>query len=811
MKTTLLFALITFHIIGLNTKKSFAKENVSISGKVKDAQQKTLDFVTISLLSSKDSSIIKTAITDLSGSFVFNLVKSGAYLLRAQQFGYKEVIVHCLVKETNIILPDIILYPESKNLAEVVVSAKKPLIERKADKMVMNVESSTLAVGSNALEVLQRAPGVTVDQNDQIALQGKQGVNIMLDGKMTFMSNADVVTLLKSMQSSEIETIELITNPSSKYDASGNAGIINIKRKKGKGLGTNGNFNGNVSKGINYRNNVGFSVNHRSKRSNVFGNYNYSKFNNDQVLGIDRISSLNNADLYFSQISNNFDANNNHNFKAGADFFINSKNTIGLMLNGNFSNGISHNVSNTLVGNSFSNSDSIVFVDGNSKKNYKNLSYNANYKLTIDSLGQEISADADYSNFISNESSYYDNFYLNTDRSTLRSPWFINNQSPSNIDIKAIKADYSKPLSKTFKIDAGLKSSWVKTDNDLKFTQLNNKQWENLANRSNHFIYTENINAAYLNVNKEFSFVNIQFGLRTEHTHSKGNLITNKQVVERDYVNLFPNVSFSKALGKNNDVTLSYSRRINRPNYDALNPFIFYLDQYTYSKGNPFLNPEFANNIELGYTFKKMYNLTLNYTITNNPITQILLPDNSNKSLFQTTSNLNKQINYGANFNAPITIAKWWTSSNNFGAYYMGFRADDLQGQNLNTGKIFYQINSQHNFTINKTVNAEFSGDYTSSLIYGTIKIKPVYMFNTGISKNFKQNKYNLKLTLTDIFNTNRQKISSAYTGLEYKLNQKNETQFFRLSFTYKFGSNEVKPERNRNTGLENEQRRLKN
>lgn len=206
-----------------------------------------------------------------------------------------------------------------------------------------------------------------------------------------------------------------------------------------------------------------------------------------------------------------------------------------------------------------------------------------------------------------------------------------------------------------------------------------------------------------------------------------------------------------------------------------------------------------------------MYNLTLNYTITNNPITQILLPDNSNKSLFQTTSNLNKQINYGANFNAPITIAKWWTSSNNFGAYYMGFRADDLQGQNLNTGKIFYQINSQHNFTINKTVNAEFSGDYTSSLIYGTIKIKPVYMFNTGISKNFKQNKYNLKLTLTDIFNTNRQKISSAYTGLEYKLNQKNETQFFRLSFTYKFGSNEVKPERNRNTGLENEQRRLKN
>ncbi|MEO5910336.1 MAG: outer membrane beta-barrel family protein [Pelobium sp.] len=785
---------------------------ITVSGSVKDNLQKPLDYVTMSLLLAKDSSLIKTAVTDANGKYSFNSVANGNYLISTRFFGFKDAYSKPLeIKNQNIEIPAFTLALESRSLNEVTVTAKKPLIERKVDRLVLNVENSTLAVGSTALEVLQRAPGVTVDQNDNIAMQGKQGVNVMLDGKMTYMSNADVVNMLKNMQSNEIETIELITNPSSKYDASGNAGIINIKRKKGKGLGTNGSINAGIGQGINTRGNAGISINNRSKNANVFGSYNYSHSGNDQVLNIDRITGTGNNVDFFSQAADNHTKNNNNNFKGGVDFFLNKNNTLGFMVNGYIANRAENNTNNTLIGKSFNSSDSSVFVNSTGDKNYKNFSYNANYKVTLDSLGQEFTADADYSNYKGNELSNYDNYFFRPDGSTLNNPLFIRNGTPSKINISALKADYVKPLTKTVKLEAGAKSSWVTTDNDFQFAQLQGAQWKNDASKSNHFIYTENVNATYFNISKEFKKTSIQFGLRAEQTNSKGDLVTTNNVVKRSYVNFFPTAFISQPLGKNHDLSLSYSRRIDRPSYDDLNPFIYYLDQYTYSKGNPFLKPQFTNNFEVGYTLKKMYSLTLSYSLTKDVITQVLLPDDANKSLYQTNANLDKQINYGANMNVPITIAKWWNSSNNFGGFYMGFRSADLQGKTLNTGKTVFQLNSQHNFTITKTLGAELSADYTSPMEYGTLKIQSQYGLNAGLSKSLMNKKLSIKLAMTDILNTRTQTLASAYPGLSYNLTQKNETQIAKLSLSYKFGKNDIKPSRRRATGLESEQSRLKN
>ncbi|MFA5244884.1 MAG: outer membrane beta-barrel family protein, partial [Pedobacter sp.] len=281
--------------------------------------------------------------------------------------------------------------------------------------------------------------------------------------------------------------------------------------------------------------------------------------------------------------------------------------------------------------------------------------------------------------------------------------------------------------------------------------------------------------------------------------------------VDRSYINFFPSIFLNQTLAKDHDLGLSYSRRIDRPSYDALNPFIFYLDQYTYNQGNPFLNPQYTNNFEFSYNYKKTYNVSMNYSLTKDVISQVLLPDTAKKALFQTNENLDKQINYGLTLNAPVSLSKWWSSSNSVLLFYLGFRSSDLRGQELNNGKLAWQFNSQHKITINKTLTAEIMADYRSSIQYTTLNISPQYGIDLGLSQSLMNKKINIKLALSDAFNTRKQTITSAYTGLNYNLVQKNESRIGRISFTYRFGKSEIKPERRRSTGLEDEQRRIKN
>ena len=784
-----------------------------ISGTVLDEEKKPLDFATISLLKSLDSSLVRTAVSDLDGKFLLSDLPAGDYFLTASMIGFKKIstkIFNISQANPSMNFPEIIVAKDSKMLGEVTVRAIKPFVERKMDRLVVNVENSSVAAGSTALEVLQRAPGVTVDQNDNIAMQGKQGVLVMIDGKQTYMSNADVANLLKSMPSSQIETIELITNPSAKYDAAGNSGIINIKTKKSNNVGTNGTLTAGTGYGNNYRSNAGLSLNHRNRDINLFGNYNFSSVDRGQDLSINREVSNSNVMTYFGQQVNSLRKSNNNNFKAGLDFFLNKNNTLGFLVNGYSNSGTDLNNNITAIGRSFSQADSSVIAINNENSKYSNMAYNLNYKSVLDTSGMELSLDLDYSRFNGDNRTLYDNRFVNYNGPN-KAPSLFRNSTPSLINIKALKADYTLPLNKTMKFEAGIKSSIVKTDNDFRFEELKGSNWENDIRRSNQFVYDENVNAAYTNLNKQFKKTSVQFGLRAEQTNSKGNSITTSKLVERSYLDVFPSLFINQTLSKNLDMSFSYSRRIDRPSYDALNPFIYFLDQYTYNQGNPFLNPQYTNNYEVSYNYKKTYNLSLNYSLTRDVITEVLLPDTAKKALFQTNENLDKQINYGLNLNAPVTLSKWWSSSNNILAYYLGFRSSDLRGQDLNSGKVAFQINSQHKFSINKTLSAELLADYRSPIEYGTLKISSQYGIDLGISKTLLDKRANIKFALSDIFDTRRQTITSAYTGLNYNLEQKNETRIGRISLSYRFGKTEIKPERRRSTGLEDEQRRIKN
>jgi hypothetical protein len=785
----------------------------TINGTILDDQNKPVDYVTVGLFKASDSTLVKTALTTPEGKYEFININTGTYYIKANMMGYA---VHkgkaFILSEADLMVKvgDIRLQPTSKTLNAVSITATKPLIERKTDKLVMNVENSSLLSGSTALEVLQKAPGVTVDQNDKISMQGKQGVLILIDGKQTYMSSADVANLLRNMQSSQLESIELITNPSSKYDASGNSGIINIKTKKNKNGGTNGSVNASAGYGKNFRGSAGLNLNHRTEKVNLFGNYNYGQNARNNYISIDRISN-GSPDTYFMQEGNMFRKMRNNNFKAGLDIFIDKKNTIGLLVNGYLNNGYEVSKNNTVIGPNFNQVDSSVIATTLQTNKYKNLSYNLNYKSILDSAGSEISADVDYSRYHGDDGANYANTYLFANGTLIRPVAHTRNATPAKIDIKAVKVDYNVSLSKSVKLEAGLKSSWVKTDNDLRAEEYKANVWQNDVRRSNQFVYDENVNAAYINLNKQFKNTSVQLGLRAEQTNSKGNLITTNDVVKRSYLDFFPTLYVQQTLDKDNQIGFSYGHRIDRPSYDALNPFVYYLDQYTYSKGNPFLNPQYTHNFEVSYTFKQKYLLSINYSRVNDVITEVILPDPVQKALYQTNANIARNISLGANLNIPVTIAKWWEMNNNLNVFYLSFEAPDLAGQTLKTGKTSFQFKSQQSFTIVKGFTAELSGNYESPLDYGTLSIKERYFIDMGLSKSLLNKKATLKLAVSDIFNMNNTKLTSAYPGLKYDLYQKNESQVARLSFTYRFGKNEIKPARRRSTGTEAEQGRMKN
>ena len=789
------------------------KPEAKVTGLLLDENGKPMDYATVSLLKAQDSSIVKGTLSNEAGAYIFDHINTGAYIIKASVVGYEKAITKVFTvtaASPTITLPVLKMATASHALNAVTITASKPLIEHKIDRTVMNVENSILAAGNSAMDILERAPGVSVDKDDNISIKGKQGVTVMLDGKLTYLTSAQLATLLRSTDGTTIKSIEIITNPSAKYDAAGNSGIINIILKKNKQVGTNGSITAGAGYGAYGKDNENLTVNHKEGNLNVFGSFSHNDNERIQNIGIMRIIPdivAGGPPTYFRQTSPLINADHDNSYRLGADYDLSSKNTIGFVASGYF-NGQQDNIDDrTYIGPGFGQVDSTLRTVSGIHQTYHNIALNLNDTYKIDTAGQELSADLDYSQFKNNSVAQYVTDYYLPDGSIQHPGSFLGNLTPSTINIRTGKVDYTKPITKSLKFESGLKFSDVKTDNNLTEKDAATDPYVS----TNHFVYDEKIDAGYVNLNKDFKGYSVQAGLRAEYTSSNaaGDSANVVSIIPRHYLNLFPSLFLSHTINDKNEMTFSYSRRIDRPQYDNLNPFVFHLDPYTYQKGNPYLKPQYTNNFEFNYTYDKNITLTLGYSKTTDVITEVPGTDPATKVSFITQDNLQEQNAYNVNLYAPYTITKWWEGNINATAFYLGFKSNGLEGGNLNRGQVAYNIRATETFTPIANLKAELTGNYQSDLTYGLYDVKARYSVDAGISHKFANKKLNVKLSMSDIFNTLRNDVNSQYQNTDLFITQKRESRITRLTLTYNFGNNKIKA-REHHSGDDDEKNRVK-
>lgn len=791
---------------------SFAQSSSSITGAVKESTGKPLQSVTVSLLNASDSSLIKTDVTDANGKFEINTVKSGKMMLSYSSVGFEDLYSAPFDKKAGeaIALKPVTLNRSSAKLNEVTIVAKKPMIEVKADKTVFNVENSINSTGSNALELLQKSPGIQVDNYDNISMKGKTGVKVYVDGKMMQLDTKDLAAYLKSINSNDIEAIEMISNPSAKYDASGNAGIINLRLKKNKRFGTNGSVNLGFVQGITPKGNGSVNLNYRDKGINVFGNVGVSKGRYENVLDLYRIQK----DTLYDQTSVMHSYNQSLNVKAGADFFLNKKNTVGVMATSNFSDNDWTSDDNTSIFYKPTNEFVKKLKASNAVPGKRtNANFNLNYRYA-DTAGKEINVDADYGLFRGRGNSFQPNNYYGANNNFLYGITNRNN-TPTDIDIYTVKVDVEQPLGKA-KLGYGAKTSYVSTKNTFDFftdTAFNKPML--IKERSNSFDYTENVNAAYINYQRQLNQKwSIQVGLRAEQTNSKGTLTRRDSIVQvddkvsRHYFNLFPSGALTWNINQKHSLNLTYSRRIDRPTYQDLNPFENKLNELTYEKGNAFLRPQYTDNVELTHTFMGFLNSTVGYSHVSDYATQIT--DTTGNATYVQQQNLATQRIISANIGSPTPINKWWNGYVNIWYNYQMFRGK-IGEKAVSLDIPMFGAYLQQSFTLGKGYTAELSGWYSGPSVWGaTWKTKPQGGTDIGVQKQLLQKSATLKMSFTDIFHTMPWTATSDFGGLYIRGGGRWESQTFRVSFSWRFGSNQIKSSRDRKTGLESESKRIK-
>ncbi len=788
-----------------------------VAGLVKDEQGKGLEKSTVSLLRAKDSSVAKLAVTGSDGRFSFQS-GSGSYLISISHVGYNKQYSNLFDVSGDIAVPEIQLVKASSNLQGVTVTAEKPLIEVKADKTILNVEGTINSTGNDALELLRRSPGVTLDKDDNISMSGKNGVQIYIDGKPSPLSGADLTAYLKSLQSSQIESIELITNPSAKYDAAGNAGIINIKLKKNKAFGTNGSVNAGYNVGVFGKYNNGISFNHRNKNVNVFGNYNFNYGTNRMVIN-----------LYRDLLDTIFDGKNkmdnkttSHGFKGGLDYTLNKKSTLGFLVSGNINDTkMQADGTTSIIYKPTGVIDRILKADNATDAKRNNVNFNINYRFA-DTAGHELSVDADYGIFRINTDQYQPNIYYDPSLSTILGSTIYNFISPTDIDIYTLKTDYEQNF-KGGKLGIGLKSSIVNTENNFGRYNVQGSTKVLDLTRSNQFDYKENINAGYVNYNKAYKGFFIQAGVRVENTirtgdsyslNNDGSVNTATKVTDkRHYTDLFPSASVTINKNPMKQWSLSYSRRIDRPAYQNLNPFEFKLNDYAFMKGNIDLRPQYTNSIGLTHIYKYKLSFKLNYSHVKDIFTQLADTTETSKSFF-TTKNLATQDVVSLNVSYPFMYKNYmWIT--NLNSSYSKYKADFGGGnRNVNLDVLSYSVFMQHSlkFGKKKIWTAEVSGVYSSPTIWqGTFESESIWFIDAGLQKTIFKGKGTVKAAVSDIFKSFSFKGSSNFAGQLTVASGNFDAHQFKINFSYRFGSNQVKAARQRKDAAEEEKKRTEN
>lgn len=788
MKKYFYFLLVNFLIV------SFAHAQVKVTGKVHSADHLPLPLATAYLMKANSAVVLKAVVTNEYGEYQFTDVGPGNYLVEAKMVGYTSNRSSSFAIDKSDYSPAVIeLIADNRKLEEVTVEGKRPMVESKPGKLILNVENSPLAAGNNALDIVQRAPGVSLDNNNNLQLMGQSGVAVTIDGRQTYMSGEQLLSFLKSTDGNQIKSVEVITTRSAKDDAEGAVGTINIVLKKNRMEGFNGTFNLTAGSGEKFKGNSSLSLNYKKNNTTLFGSYAYSDEKSYRKLYIDRVIQNDGKKKYFNQKSILDEDERNHSYRFGVEQKTSSRNTLTLQFNGSNNTEYNDNDSRTNIGTTVSAYDTILSSSSSFKELFDRYSANLNNEFKIDSNGRKLTVDLDWSKFRSNKRVAYRNEYFDAGMKPVSPLENERSGMPIGIDIYVAKFDYEHPLSKKSKLEMGGKYSNVKSDNDLLFEMLQkdslqNSSWINDTTRTNHFVYKEQIVAGYLDYNTSIGKWSLKAGVRGEYTMSDGNSLTKSKRVKRDYFQLFPNANLTYSLNENHILSIGYTRKVTRPNYRQLNPFDYYIDKLTFERGNPYLNPQFSNEFTLNYTLLQRYNVTLGVNDVKDAIVESMGQDSVRDKTWVVRENLGRNLTSYLNLNIPITVLKIWSMNNNITGIYFDFDGM-ISGIPIKRKSFLLQANSMHNLKLSKSLTANVNLRYFSPFKYSVYDLEGRWDMEVGATKTFKDQRSSLKLAVSDLFNTGNQNLVTTFGQFDSQIRQRQDRRVIRLTYSYKFGN----------------------
>ncbi len=797
-KKLLLLLFITLSMFADAQNKPFQKnDGAPALGKIKgvvidNSTKQKVEFATIALYKQKDSSLVNGVVAGINGDFQLVEIPYGRYFMKINFIGYKQLVIDSIAIRpfsAEINLEQIQLKSNTEQLVEVEVSSEKSTLQLGIDRKIFNVEKSIVSEGGSASDVLQSIPSISVDIDGNISMRGSGNVTVLIDGKPSGLTGSSRAAILQQIPASSIESIELITNPSAKYDPDGMSGIINVITKKNKLNGLNGSLSVGVGTGDKY--NVAASISYRNSKVNVYANYGFRSNNRTGGGSTLRQNFLSDTTFYLSQDFNSLNKTISHNIKGGIDFYLNDRNTLGAAVLYNTGSESSSEVVNYFEANNNNVTSASYARDVETGETPTNIDYNLNYRKTFSKPKKEFLFDATYSDAsaFKNESYSERNYTLKYEPKNV-SPFKQNTETNSKNNIISAQVDYVQPFKNQMKWELGAKTTLRTIGSDFSSNVFDYSATAFIldTNLSNNFLYKENIYAAYSTYSGTLKSLGYQLGLRAEEANTTSKQITTGETFIYNYFNLFPSVHLSQKLKKEQELQVSYSRRINRPNTRNLNPYKDYSDPYNIRYGNPYLRPEYINSYELSYMKylkKGVLTSTAYFRQTDGVIQRYKIISDSTTS-FITFINIDKSQSYGIELIVKADLTKWWNitfSANGFQTVIDGGAQADLQNENLS-----YIIKLLSNMRIWKNMDIQFTANYMGPTATLQGEVKSIFTMDLGLKKEIFKNA-SLSLNISDLTDARKMQIVANNDPAFYQeMNRKRESRIATLTFSYRFG-----------------------
>lgn len=788
MKKYILFLVLSIPLI--------VNAQFRVTGNIKDSDGYPIDAATVIL--KQNNKEITSALAD-QGNFTLNYSTSGTYTVYASFIGYEESEITVQLPQDSIVL---VMVPKDEQLQEILITVRRPLIERKIDRVVFNVENSIIASGGSAWDALTKAPGVQSGSDNNLTANRKN-VQVYLDGKALKLSGDDLSSYLQGLPSDLIAKVEVYTNPPAKFEADGTS-VINILTKKADKPGLNLSLNSGLIQGIYSSYNSNGNFNYRKDNLNIYGSYGFAHRHNFQ----DHDNYINYGDSFWNAPNHIINRSKNHNYRLGADYQLADNQILGLLITGNNRTGSSYAHSLTQVTGEQMVLDSTLITDNSNRNSGAQYAFNLNYNIKFNSGKKSINLDFDYLPYQSNNDSWVDNISLLPNGSQTFDQFHIYTPSSQKIDIYSGKAEMSYQLFGKWESTSGLKYSNTKSFSNFDYFNRNESSLENVSANSNYFVYKEKTVAAYKSTSGTFGKWTMNAGLRGEYTMIDGYSITLKTLNTKSYFKLFPTLFLQYESDEDNQLQFNYAYRIERPEYSRLNPSKLFNSPFNIYVGNPALQPSFTHNLELNYTYRQKYGITAYFTKTTDIFSNINIQDNANKIYYGTHANLDLSMSTGIRLSASIRVLNWWD---------MDFLADLYRQQdksvylssNYNYHIYSHNATLKQSFTIDKklALKAEISATSIGPSIQGIYRQKHNSEVDAGVKVNILKGNGTLRLTANDIFNTNYYLVRINYLDQQSTSLHRIESRNFSLSLSYRLGKS-VTDSHKRITGSEEEKMR---